>query len=456
MVSIIYPWARNLASRNGCIGEPDQANFGGGIGSSRRMAALAAIIATIGLLLGPPRARAAEFQPATQGQIHALFDALTVTTPGAIEMLVFEEVRLPVKSDGELLEGAQNEQRAFKSAPTTGAGDAAEDLKNIVARRRSEQGKSRFNVERELWTTNAYRTDQTIVGDASITSDLEALLMQVETNASYFERTWVVDREKGPHYNFKINWRLLSSHYDTRRGSEVKASAHREAMLPNPALRIFATMLAKKREGRRWIVDPEKIQDCATGRTPHFNIQFRRSVFEDQPVDEFQINLKAKDSSVPTRHLAVGFQPDDYRRIVFSRTYDPVSGKLAQEAYKKDFDASGFPRVWDSSVMNARGQWVRKIRTYLKVNLNPIYDRDLVFGFNPPDAFAIENRSSGRTVIERYPMIGGKRLEPKNVVWDDLSARPNEGGALYRNLFLIIGFGLPLLFLIIIARKKHT
>ena len=423
-------------------------------------AAIVSLFAGFIASFGHPASYAAkQFRPASAEEIRKLFDAATAEAPSPIVTHVFKEVRREKQSESEIVTRAKRERAAFKSTPMDGALNAEDDLRKIIERRREEQGKPFLYVEREVWTDDAHRIDQTIHRDPAIAEKLDDVRASIEDKSLTFERTWVVDRTKGPHYHFKINWRLRSSHYDTRRVSVPRPTGYRDATTPNDAIKaLIMITLSNGRINSRWRPNERKIRQCAERKLSALAVEFRETDLKGCPTDEYQLMVELDGASGRRPISQIGFERGDYRRILFSRTFNPATGDLVQESFKTKHDDSGFPHHWDSRQKNSKGQWVRRIRTYLSVDLNPQFNREEMFAFNPPMTYAIENRSSGKTVIERYPMLGGRRLGPKNVVWDDPSANPTVSSKriFFSRLLLVVVFLLPLIVLAANCHKWRT
>lgn len=374
-------------------------------------------------VLGAERRIQPELRPATEDEFRTFFGTVLKEPPISSDVFVlvtstgnlgFKEVERRVRArDSAVFPGVDRDAHAGFVRPRVGPSQTNNPTPVPVA-----------FLERALTVPEGWRIDQQVFRHgAEYIAHSPELIQRLRTNV--FEPQWsrVVDESQEERRSHQRNWKVGSSHYDLRQKAGPPKPDNHHFGMANIGIRVVAIALVGK--SKTGMIGKDLIDVCVAGRgvvkLEHGGNLTLRDGLE---VGEFVVSLKINASfRVVARVLLTEAAPYAVLRSV---VYNPVTGLVVRyDIADRDRD-SREPRRWDVYEEGVTGRWEHKTRSYLRFTLSPEYDYQAEFAYDPPFNYSIENHTSGKTVIERYPMVGGRRLGPQNVAWADHVARPEE------------------------------
>jgi hypothetical protein len=419
------------------------------------------IMAMLVSLLAPQVVSAGEdagFQTPSNDQFEKLFSALVSPHPEIIRITDFTTLKRMPETDDQLLADARAEQEELGRAKSQSEKEA--EVNAILAREKLKNDGMMYFWEREIKIKGAYRLDRTIWEQNTLPKalagpqTLESLRAFLVASSNHFETTVVCDKTKGEFYHFQINWLAGSSSYANLRGT-VPADRGLDGALYSPGelqLLLIPFMRDIDSPGHDKY-DNARFTSFLSNDNYPYQISVLASNFSGIEVDDFRIRFKRP----PSFSLMAEFICDrtNYHRM-YSCTFYSTNGQVSWRQNRSDYDTNDFP--WTFSLRSRESNptnWTEELRQCVRVEYPQKIDREAVFGFNPPDSFAIENYTSGQTVIERYPMVSGRRLGPANLVVDNDEPRTEWRKSLFR-IIIVSLFAAPIIvFVYLRLSNKH-
>jgi hypothetical protein len=396
-----------------------------------------------------------------QDQFKRLYNALVSQPPECVRVICFATLKRTPESDEELLADAKTEQQYFQNGQNKTAMERDADLKAIITREKSENDGMMYFWERETKIKNAYRLDRTIY-ETSILPKALGGLQTVETlstffiaSSNHFETTIVSDQAKGDFYHFQVNWRAGSSSYANLQGT-VPADPGLDSVLYLPGelqLLLLRPFMRNSNSLTKEEYDNSRFASFLSNTNCPYKVAVLESNLSGIEVDDFQLRFQ----KAPSYPVIAEFMCDrtNYNRL-YSFTFYSTNGEVSWHQDRMHYDTNNFPWLIKMRYHEGRStNWTEELRQYVKIEYPHQIDREAVFSFHPPDSFSIENYSSGQTVIERYPLINGKRLGPQNLAVNQGDPKMPWQKPFVQALLLTLIAVPPVFFAVVSWLKKH-
>jgi len=190
---------------------------------------------------------------------------------------------------------------------------------------------------------------------------------------------------------------------DDKKGSRWKPTrvwyARSFGMGPSFLLRMTTGQTHKVAGKVEFGPDPQKLQRLTEGKHKLIEILVRRGTYQSHVVDRFEIRLRQKPEHIATLIVC---DADDYSHMYRSESYDPKTGKLLAVTERKEFQKSGFPRVWIKEEHHPDGQVFRDEYIFTKTQLNSKLPPG-IFQFAPPKGYArVDQRPESPIVTQSH------------------------------------------------------
>ena len=392
-----------------------------------------------------PTFRTDDLRPATDEEFISFFNSVLTDSPGSFETYGLVTIHKN-RSARSLFRSRAIDYEGISNAILAALDEDSDSVNRTPENSSTAKPLINASLEKTLVTKNAWKIEEHIFRyGTNYLGHAEATCKEV--SSMRFQPAWtkVVELRDNSRRFHQTNWKTKSSHYDTRDNTGPRRPLHGEAFSANAAIKLIASSLATESRPRR--INPKIAKSCVTGTGPiRLLISKEPILLQGMPVDKLELRIKSGNKFHRFARLAVTHQAA--LQVLQSVVYNPISGKIVRIDQSDIGTDRLTPKRQETLEELHDGSWIHSAVTFFTFNWNPKI-KGQPFEFTPPNSFAIENHSTGTTVIERYPMVGNRRLGPEHVDWGEHSTgQPGEkANSGIRFFFLTLVFA-PLLLIL--------